>query len=77
MKATYVCFITIFRAGLQPYLKLATTYMRRDTLIKHKEIATICEETGSIIHQKKNMYFRLVFATKIPLVVSDKSHVIN
>jgi hypothetical protein len=33
----------------QPYLKLARTCMTRNTLIKHKEVTTICEESGSVI----------------------------
>jgi hypothetical protein len=49
MKATYVFFITIFKTDLQPYLKLATTCMTRDTLIKHMEIAAICEDNGLVI----------------------------
>jgi len=49
VKATYVFLITIFRVGLQPYLKLATTCMIKDTLIKHKETIMICEESGLVI----------------------------
>jgi hypothetical protein len=49
MKANDVFLITIFRTSLQPYLKLTTTCMTRDTLIKHKEIAMIYEENGPII----------------------------
>jgi len=49
MKATDVFLITIFRASLQPYLKLVTIYMTRDTLIKHKEATIICEESGQVI----------------------------
>jgi hypothetical protein len=36
VRATNVFLTTIFRAGLQPYLRLATIGMTRDTLIKHK-----------------------------------------
>jgi hypothetical protein len=42
-------FTKIFRTGLQPYLRLATIGMTRDTLIKHKEALVICEENGLII----------------------------
>jgi hypothetical protein len=44
MKTTNVFLNTIFITGLQPYLKLETTCMMRDTLIKHKKVAMICEE---------------------------------
>ncbi len=49
MKTTNVFLITIFRASLQPYLRLATTCMTRNTLIKHKEATVICEESGPVI----------------------------
>ncbi len=49
MKVTNVFLITIIRASLQPYLKLATTRMARNTLIKHKEDVVICEENGIVI----------------------------
>ncbi len=49
LKANDVFLITIFRASLQPHLKLATTSMTRDTLIKHKEVAIIYEESGLVI----------------------------
>ncbi len=49
VKATNVFFITIFRASLQPYLRLATTSMARDTFIKHKKVVMICEGSGLII----------------------------
>jgi hypothetical protein len=49
VKAIDVFLTTIFKASLQPYLKLATTSMTRDIFIKHKEAAIICEESGPII----------------------------
>ncbi len=49
MKTTYVFFITIFRASLQSYLILTTIGMTKNTLIKHKEAAVICQENGPII----------------------------
>jgi hypothetical protein len=49
MKDTNVFLITIFRAGLQPYLKLETTCMMRNTLIKHTKAIVICEENEPII----------------------------
>jgi predicted nuclease of restriction endonuclease-like RecB superfamily len=49
VKATNVFLTIIFRVGLQPYLKLATTCMIKDTLIKHKETKVICEESGFIM----------------------------
>jgi len=49
MKANDVFLITIFKTSLQPYLRLTTTCMTRDTLIKHKEIAMIYEKNGPVI----------------------------
>jgi hypothetical protein len=49
MKANDVLLITIFRPGLQPYLRLATIGMIKDTLIKLKEAPVICEESGPVI----------------------------
>jgi hypothetical protein len=38
-------FLTIvFRSGLQPYLRVATTCMKRKTLQQHKESTLVCEE---------------------------------
>jgi hypothetical protein len=48
MKTTNVFLTTIFRASLQPYLKLVTS-MTKDTLIKHKKVVMISEESGPII----------------------------
>jgi hypothetical protein len=47
VKAIYVFLMTIFITGLQPYLKLAAIGMVRDTFIKHKEVAIICEVNQS------------------------------
>jgi hypothetical protein len=44
-----VFFITNFKANLQPYLKLATIGMTRDTFIKHKEVVVIYEKNRPII----------------------------
>jgi hypothetical protein len=42
-------FITIFfKAILLPYLRLTTIDMRRNTLIEHKEVVVVCEESGPI-----------------------------
>jgi hypothetical protein len=49
MKAIDVFCTTIFRVGLQPYLGLATTCMIINTLIKHKEVVVICEESGLVV----------------------------
>jgi hypothetical protein len=49
VNVTDVFFFIIFKAGLQPYLRLDTLGMARDTLIKHKEVVMIYEESGSII----------------------------
>jgi hypothetical protein len=49
MKTTNVFLIIIFKAGFQPYLRLATTCMMGDTLIKHEKVVVICDENGLII----------------------------
>jgi hypothetical protein len=49
VKATNVFLITIFIVNLQPYFRLTTIGMVRDTLIKYKETAIIYEESGSVI----------------------------
>ncbi len=36
---------TFFRTKLVPYLQIATTGMKQDTLIEHKESKDTCEET--------------------------------
>jgi len=38
----------VFRASLLPYLILATTSMKKNTLIEHKEAIVVCEESGLI-----------------------------
>jgi hypothetical protein len=68
VKATNVFLITIFIANLQPYFKLTTIGMVRNTLIKHKEIAIIYEESGLVIinynalisHPKSKLVAQLV-----------------
>ncbi len=49
MKAIDVFLTTIFRTCLQPYFRLATMGMKKNTLIKHKEVVVICEESGMVI----------------------------
>jgi hypothetical protein len=39
---------TVFKAGLLPYLRLTITNMKRNTLIKHKEVVVVCEENGPV-----------------------------
>ncbi len=46
IRATYVFITTTFKVGLLPYLRLANVGMRRNTLIKHKEVVVVCEESG-------------------------------
>ncbi len=42
---TTICFLTIiFKFGLQPYLHVTTTGMKRETLQQHKEATLVCEE---------------------------------
>jgi hypothetical protein len=49
VKTINVFLTTIFRASLQPYLRLTTIGMTRDTFIKHKKIAVIYEENGLVV----------------------------
>jgi hypothetical protein len=49
MKVINVFLTTIFKTSLQPYFKLATTCMTRDTFIKHKEATMINEKNGLVI----------------------------
>ncbi len=48
VKTTNVLLTTIFKASLLPYLKITTIDMKRDTLIEHKEVAIVCEESGHV-----------------------------
>ncbi len=48
VRVTNVFLTTIFRLGLLPYLRLSTTGMKKNTLIKHKETTVVCEESGPI-----------------------------
>jgi hypothetical protein len=48
VKTTNVCFTTTFKASLLPYLISTTTGMKRKTLIEHKEVVIVCEESGPI-----------------------------
>ncbi len=48
VRVTNVFFTTICRASLLPYLRLAIVGMKRDTLIKHKEVVVVCEESGLV-----------------------------
>jgi hypothetical protein len=43
-KTTNNFLTTIFRSGLQPYLHVAITSMKRKTLQQHKEATLVCEE---------------------------------
>jgi hypothetical protein len=47
VKTINVFFTINFKVGLQPYFRLATIGMMRDTLIKHKEVT--CEENELVI----------------------------
>jgi hypothetical protein len=49
-------FLTIaFRFGIQPYLCVSTTSMKKETLQQHKEVALVCEEGIFEIEVIKNM----------------------
>jgi hypothetical protein len=77
IKTTNVFFTTIFRVGLLPNLKLAIVGMKRKTLIEHKEVAVICEESGLInlsynallITPKANIVIKLV----VPIVITKST----
>ncbi len=46
VRATNIFLTTTFKAGLSPYLILAHVGMRKNILIKHKEVVVVCEESG-------------------------------
>jgi hypothetical protein len=48
VRAIDVFLTTIFKAGLLPYLRLAIVGLKRNTLIEHKEIVIVCEESGLV-----------------------------
>jgi hypothetical protein len=48
VKTIDVILTIIFKVGLLPYLRLAIIGMKRNTLIEHKEVVIICEESGPI-----------------------------
>jgi hypothetical protein len=48
VKTTNGFLTTIFKISLLSYLKLTTTNMMGNTLIKHKEIIVPCEESGFV-----------------------------
>jgi hypothetical protein len=64
MKGTNVLLMIIFETSSQPYLKLVIVSMIRNTLIKHKEIVVICEES------------RLVIANHHTLITQPKSKLV-
>jgi len=76
VKTTYVFLIIVFRASLLPYLRLATTSMKKYTLIEHKEAIVVCEESGLV-----NLNYNVLLTTlkanivvkPIVLVVTTKS----
>jgi hypothetical protein len=70
VKVINVFLTTIFKAGLQPYLKLATTFMTRNTLIKHKEVVVIYEKNGPVIVN----YSALITQSKSKLVAQPIVH---
>jgi hypothetical protein len=55
---TNVFFTTIFRASLLLYLRLAIASMKRNTLIEHKEVVVVCEESGLV-----NMSYNVLLTT--------------
>jgi hypothetical protein len=48
VKAIDVFLTTLFRTCLLLYLKLTIVGMKRDTLIEHKEVVVVCEESGLV-----------------------------
>jgi hypothetical protein len=49
-KITDFFLTTIFRACLLFYLRLTVTSMKRNTLIEHKEVVVICEESDMLMN---------------------------
>jgi hypothetical protein len=54
-KATNSLLTIIFRFGLQPYLCVAITNMKRKTLQQHKEATLVCEEGISKVEAINNL----------------------
>jgi hypothetical protein len=48
VKAINVFLLQISKQSLQPYLRLATIGMTRDTFIKHKKVVLIYEKTNQL-----------------------------
>jgi hypothetical protein len=48
VRATNVILTTVFKAGLVPYIRLATTSVKRNILIEHKKTTIVCEESGTV-----------------------------
>jgi hypothetical protein len=48
VRAINVFFTIVFKACLLPYLRLATISLKRNTLIEHKEVVIVCEESGLV-----------------------------
>ncbi len=59
VKATCVFLIIIFQTSLQQYLRLTTTSMEKDTLIKYKKVSVICEKSGPIITNYNTLLIQL------------------
>jgi hypothetical protein len=64
VRAIYVFLTTIFRASLLPYLKLAIAGMKINTLIKHKEVTILCEESGLV-----SLSYNVLLTTRVVNVV--------
>jgi hypothetical protein len=58
VKPIYVFFTIVFRASLLPYLRLVIGNMKRNTLIEHKEVVIVCEESGPV-----NMNYNALLTT--------------
>jgi hypothetical protein len=59
VKAINVFLITIFKARLQPYCRLAIVSMVINSIIKHKEVAIIYEDNGLVISNYNTLITQL------------------
>jgi hypothetical protein len=66
-------FATIFRVGLLPYLRVVIASMKKVTLIEHKEVVVIWEESGPI----SLIYNVLLTTPKANTMVKPIVHVID
>jgi len=77
VRITYAFLATTFRVGLLPNLRLANVSMKKNTLIKHKEVVVVCKESGPsslsynvlLITPKANIIVKLI----VPIVTTKST----